>query len=136
MEGIALKTQINQLRRDMMEMRGHLDEMIAKMNSFVGLASRTAEEADSLARTLTNRRMVSWRPTGIVPVLLIGIAATAVFSPRTLDQAWGWIQQMMGGNVGGMTGRMTPRMGGTTGTMGTPGMMGSQTPNRPGTTNP
>jgi hypothetical protein len=92
MEKTAIRSQIHRLRSDMIEMRRHLDDMLGKMDSFAGLATRTADEADALARTLTKSPIRARRPFsgfgGWLTITGLTIAGLAIFSPRTLDYLW------------------------------------------------
>jgi hypothetical protein len=132
MQTMAIKSQIHRLRSDMTAMRRHLDDMLGKMDSFAGLATRTAEEADSLARTLTKSPIHAWRPLsgfgGWLTVTGLAIAGLAIFSPRTLDYLWRQAQSYFPGISSQVTG--TP-FGSTTGGPGARGPLSNQPPVRP-----
>lgn len=127
MQTTALKTQVTRVRDDMAAMRKHLDDMLGKMDSFVNLADRTAKEADDLAKSLSRPSYHIGRMglprIGLVPTLLIGLGAVAIYSPDTLSRAWDWTRGMVE-SLTMPTGRPTS------------GGMGPQPQQRPGPGNP
>lgn len=130
MHTLAIRSQIHRLRSDMTEMRGHLDDMLGKMDSFTGLATRTAEEADTLAKSLTRPSIRAWNPFssvgGWLTIAGLTIAGLAIFSPRTLDSLWRQVQDYVP-RISSMIG--TPTGMGTGTTAGTQRPTGQ--PNRP-----
>ena len=95
----TIKTRINRLRCDMTEVRGHIDDMLGRMDKFVDLANQTADEADSLAKSLSRHPGGGWNPFrgvgGPLTIAGLAIAGLAIFSPQTLDNLWRRVQSYL-----------------------------------------